>query len=532
MKLQDQFANGGFAVAHGVYGNEELIRIRAAIEATDVASWCVWEKDLCACSRNFLNFATHPSVLGPVRELLGEEVVLWGGSYIKRVPGQVHLWHTDIESSPPEGGFVTVWIGLDGTSRESALKLVPQSHQFGKPLQQVIQESGKSRQTTTDEDVIAWAADLHEDHAGLVQPDVTNGDAIIFDGRLWHGSDNQSKELSRTALLFQFARADVPVRIPDFHQLDWPFRIRDYPLPPCIRVSGDGGSSPNSLAELPPLLDEKLPTLEAGVHTVGFEDEVPEGQAHHSQLLFEGRTANALIMHGHYSTLRPGESPHLPHAHVEEEVLMVLKGNATLCYDDGTGEVVDHPVSVGDGVYYPSFHRHTIRNNSNEPVVYIMFRWVGTGSEVRETLPLQRLRVEPLKGDEDDSFKMQECLRGSTHQLKGLESHVSTMLPGGGYEAHPDEHDVLILMFEGELETNGRNLGPGQVAWHPAGSLHDMWNRSEAPARYLVLEFHGDNCSGDYVSFSAPPEPRLKRIFRKRSPERILRNLRRLVGLK
>ena len=97
-----------------------------------------------------------------------------GSNMVRRGPGKGHIWHTDIESSAVDGRFVSVWIGLENTSQSSALHLISRSHQFGRPIQQVAQERGRSRDEITDEMVVAWAHE-HDSHAKLVQPQVSDG---------------------------------------------------------------------------------------------------------------------------------------------------------------------------------------------------------------------------------------------------------------------------------------------------------------------------------------------------------------------
>ncbi len=82
---------------------------------------------------------------------------------------------------------------------------------------------------------------------------MTDGDGIFFDGRLWHGTDNRSRSGERLALVLQFAGAGLPVRIPDWSELDRPFRLRDEPRPPVILVRGSDRRGSNTVAPPPPL---------------------------------------------------------------------------------------------------------------------------------------------------------------------------------------------------------------------------------------------------------------------------------------
>ena len=78
----------------------------------------------------------------------------------------------------------------------------------------------------SDDMVAGWAKDL-DAKAGLVQLDMTDGDALVFDGRLWHSGPNDRRHGARTALLLQYAAAETPVAVPDFAQLEWPFRFKN-----------------------------------------------------------------------------------------------------------------------------------------------------------------------------------------------------------------------------------------------------------------------------------------------------------------
>jgi len=195
---------------------------------------------------------THPALLDKIRTIYdGGGLILWGASFIRRRPGQVHHWHTDIESSSPKGGFVSVWIGLKGTNQASALKIVPRSHHFGKTIQEIAQNEGNSREEIDDACILSYGQSLSS-NTEILQPEIQDGDAIIFDGRLWHGSANTNAKEDRYALLLQYARSDRTIQIPDFDHLSWPFQFVPNAKAPCIRISGKANATPNTLAEPPP----------------------------------------------------------------------------------------------------------------------------------------------------------------------------------------------------------------------------------------------------------------------------------------
>ena len=96
-------------------------------------------------------------------------------------------------------------------------------------------------------------------------------------------------------------------------------------------------------------------------------------------LIFRGNTCNLEHLTVHASVLSPGCCPHLPHAHPEEEILVVLEGEA-VCVIPDSGEQPDLRTEMlrpGEFVYYPAYQYHTIRNASERRVVYIMMKWRG-----------------------------------------------------------------------------------------------------------------------------------------------------------
>src|SRR5215831_2487738 len=87
----------------------------------------IWEKSLATVDAEALRMATNPDLLRILRNLIGDDVILWGASTVMRRPGDIHPWHCDIESAG-SSGFASVWIGLINTGPQSALKFVPRSH--------------------------------------------------------------------------------------------------------------------------------------------------------------------------------------------------------------------------------------------------------------------------------------------------------------------------------------------------------------------------------------------------------------------
>ena len=479
----------GFLGPIELFTQAECRLIAAYLRRPDLDEPPVWEKARAAHERLLYDLATRPALLEPVTAALGPDVVLWGVSAVARAPGRTHPWHSDIESCAPEGGFVSIWIGIENTSRKSSLQLIAGSHRLGWSVQEVRSASRIARDDAAADALLELARE-QDSSVTLVVPDVRDGDALLFDGRLWHGSDNRRRRGERLALLFQYAAADRPVRIPDWDELDWPFRIRSEPLPPVIVVSGSAHESVNDV--VPPPSGTTTPAIGTVVHRL----ELPLGDAPSEPWrafpAFRGPTCTVSEMACHASVLDAGHSPHPPHAHAHEELLIPLHGEVELVILES--EVDDAPcterLTPGSFVYYPGEQLHTIRNPGTSPVAYLMFKWWCPVTAVDHPLGTQIVRFDRMPPATSEPFRTEVALEGATACLEKLHAHVTVLEPGAGYEPHCDAHDVAIVLLEGTIETLGRRVQPQSVAYCSAGELHGMRNPGTEPARYLVFELH------------------------------------------
>lgn len=511
------FAEEGFAGPVSVFTPALCRFVMKHLRLGDRPPPLDWPKGIAASDRLFYDLATDPALVALIRPLLGDDLVLWGATIVERAPGAVHHWHTDIESSGPDGRFVSVWIGLENAARASALKLVARSHTFGAPVQRVAHENGVRRGQVVDEMVAAWARGRHP-MAGIVQPEVSDGDAILFDGRMWHSSHNTLAEGRRFAVLLQYAAAGTPLFIPDFDQLEWPFRFTA-DRPPSIAVSGKQHGRSNHIVPRPPVprASERLVTAVKPL-TLPLQRNETQGWRPHK--LFRGSTPTLDSMASHASILEPGRSPHAPHAHIEEELLIVLDGEAEILLADGPSEEgarVErlHP---GEFVYHAPYSYHTIRNAAAAPVTYLMFKWRAAPANNAAPLATNIFRDHIVDSTSElKSFAHQRLFEHPTTFLQKLHAHFTVMKPGAGYAPHTDEYDVAIVVFAGTVKTVGRTVEPHGVIYYAAGEPHGMQNVGETPARYLVFEFHASKNRAHDQAGSAPAggRPRLRSLLDK-----------------
>lgn len=442
-----------------------------------------WEKGGAATSRAFYEISTLPAILDVVSELLGGDVVLWGVSIQRRVSGQVHPWHSDIETSNPECRTVSVWVGLEQTTPESSLLAVSHSHRFGMTVQQVRHLNGKSRDEAGTDDLVRWANERDE-RSKLVVLGARDGEAVFFDGQLWHGTHNLSGR-TRRAVLLQYAAPDTCIRIPDLNFLDWPFRELTSPRPPCLIVRGSALTGPNRIVPAPDA--ENRPShgvrLSSRIHPLRLP--LPDTQEAWSPFpAFNGLTAGLAPISCHASVLQSGHSPHPPHTHLEEEILLLLSGEVEIELAEGATE----RLQPEEFVYYPVGFAHTLKTTSPEPATYVMFKWRGSSTPGSSEAPLSFGRFSAAGAG--------VMFEGPTKYLRKLHSHITVLEPGGGYTPHADAYDVAIVVLEGEVETIGGRAAPYDVIFYRAGEEHGMRNVGNGAARYVVFEFHGRTTLG------------------------------------
>jgi len=234
------FAGNGWAGPFPLLSARDVEMVGEAREASlhlfrteAETGWCrapdafverAWFKSLHARVPLFAEIAAHPAIVNRVKQLLGDDVMLWGTSITVREPGRVHRWHVDVEHRMWRG--VTAFIGLQNTTLESTLKVIGGSHRFAAMPQEL--------RVNSDADALAAAKRLGLRDASITEIDLQAGDFFIFDGLLWHGSQNRGAT-TRLAMLTQYARPNVRVAIP----IRWDHPIRWHPSrPPCLMVSG------------------------------------------------------------------------------------------------------------------------------------------------------------------------------------------------------------------------------------------------------------------------------------------------------
>lgn len=89
---------------------------------------------------------------------------------------------------------------------------------------------------------------------------------------------------------------------------------------------------------------------------------------------FQQPTATLDELECHVTTLNPGESPHPPHKHPDEELVIIKEGTVESLI---AGET--HRLGPGSVIFQASNQMHSIRNVGNTLATYHVIKWNSPG---------------------------------------------------------------------------------------------------------------------------------------------------------
>jgi hypothetical protein len=194
------------------------------------ASMYTWYKSTHEKSKRVSELAKNPEILEVVKKFIGDDILLWGSHFIHQKPGGVHSWHADVEHMNWDG--VTVWVGLKNLSPRSSVSVMSYTHELSSTPPSYsdnisIEESSAK--------VLEAAKEL-DSRCELKTFCLDVGDFIVWSGRAWHATRNESN-LIRHSIILQYCRPNANVRIPMTYS--YPNTQWSAVKPPCLPINGN-----------------------------------------------------------------------------------------------------------------------------------------------------------------------------------------------------------------------------------------------------------------------------------------------------
>jgi quercetin dioxygenase-like cupin family protein len=102
--------------------------------------------------------------------------------------------------------------------------------------------------------------------------------------------------------------------------------------------------------------------------------EVKPSKVGSGRKFFQSPTATLDELECHVTTLNPGETPHPPHQHPDEELMIIKEGTVESLVN---GEV--RRVGPGSVIFQAANQLHSIRNVGQTPATYHVIKWNSPG---------------------------------------------------------------------------------------------------------------------------------------------------------
>ena len=173
----------------------------------DVNGW--W-----AVNRSYWNVCTTSVVLDCLEDLLGPDLMIWGGQYFAKTPGDGKTipWHQDAQYWPlaPHDHCATIWIAIyDTDASNGCMQVIPGTHR------EELNHSGEKKDTDVLDQVLS-PDEINTDDA--VDIDLKAGEMSIHSDTLIHGSGPNHSDRLRCGITMRVSSPDVKVDLSA-----WPF---------------------------------------------------------------------------------------------------------------------------------------------------------------------------------------------------------------------------------------------------------------------------------------------------------------------
>lgn len=157
-------------------------------------------------SRTLWDLVHHPAITGPVAQVIGPDVLVWGAGFFKKAAGSPDYvsWHQDATYwglEPPD--IVTAWVALSPSTVESGcLRVVPGSHRW--PIL-------PHRETYADHNLLSRGQEIVVDVSGqpIVEVVLAPGQMSLHHVLLAHNSEPNRADHDRVGFAIRYIGGHV-----------------------------------------------------------------------------------------------------------------------------------------------------------------------------------------------------------------------------------------------------------------------------------------------------------------------------------
>jgi hypothetical protein len=200
-----------------------------------------WQKSPHEKSEPIIKFATDKNLLEKLKNVLKENILLWGSLFVEQKPGGQSTWHLDVEHGSWDGA--TAWIGLKNLNEKTSLSIITYSHLLNTTP---IELKKKINLDCADDDAVLREAKKIDSRCELKTFYLKPGEFIIWSGRIWHETLNESNKV-RQSIILQYCTPENKVKIP--LNFDYPNTKWSEIKPTCVLISGKDNFSYNTVLD-------------------------------------------------------------------------------------------------------------------------------------------------------------------------------------------------------------------------------------------------------------------------------------------
>ncbi|WP_135555707.1 phytanoyl-CoA dioxygenase family protein [Paenibacillus cymbidii] len=155
--------------------------------------------------------ATHPAIVDPIAQILGDDVVLWAMHFWYKEPGNPKFipWHQDINYWPMEPAInATAWVTLGYSVTENGcLRIIPGTHRSRTEHVQ-LGDAGSAFEQGIDARYI--------DETKAIDVEMTPGQVVYFNEATFHGSKANTSAIPRVAFSLRYTTPEVKFQMDDW----------------------------------------------------------------------------------------------------------------------------------------------------------------------------------------------------------------------------------------------------------------------------------------------------------------------------
>ena len=238
---------------------------------------------------------------------------------------------------------------------------------------------------------------------------------------------------------------------------------------------------------------QKSDSLLSGVYYWNKLEPVKEDTRVRRQIL-EGKTFALSYFEIHTSTLEPGNAPHPPHVHADQEELMIVKEGQVKITIAGQSKIL----GPGSIAFAMPGDEHGIENAGKTQATYFILRYKG-----KLPMNLERAKLtggsfmfdwNDLKTNNTGKGYRRDFFNRGTSQLNQFEMHTTALNADSVSHAphtHVQEEVILILRGNVEMYIDGKLYkgAAGDLYFLSANVPHALKNIGKEQCEYFAFQW-------------------------------------------